>query len=75
MVETAERVGAVLWTDGLDEHVGVRCVIEVSTEDRPTGRVVLHTFIDGRGSMASFELDRERAIDMAAQILDAVVLR
>jgi hypothetical protein len=75
MVETAERVDAVLWTDGLEEHVGARCVLEVSTEDSGPSRVMLHTFIDGRGSMVSFELDRERVIDLAAQLLAAVALR
>jgi hypothetical protein len=46
--------------------------LEVQRDLSGPGRVAVHTMINGTGSHASYYLDREAAIELAARLLLAV---
>jgi len=70
--ETQTKVKVEFWP--LDSDSAVIADLEVERDDYDAGRVALHTFIDGQGSKASYYLDREAAIVLARNILDACAL-
>lgn len=73
MTDTDLRTASILWTEGLDGFEGEQIYVEIERSD--VDEIALHTFIDGRGSMASIYWTRERAIEMARQLLNAAALR
>jgi hypothetical protein len=78
MSTTDSRVPARLWSipdePGEGEREDVDAYLDVESDDGGPGRVAIHTFIDGRGSMVSYYLDREAAIQFARMLLQAVEL-
>lgn len=71
MTTQTKQVPAEFW--GTDAWVGVQAELEV-TRDECTPRIDISTFVNGEGSKTSFYLDRESAIMLARNILDAVAL-
>lgn len=70
------RITAALWLtagDFEEDHEDTKVMVEVE-RDEPN-EISLHTFIDGRGSLITYTFDREEALNLAAQILNAVRLR
>lgn len=75
-IEDADRIRAEWWnsaSDELEEFPG-RVYLQVECDESGPGRVSVHTMVDGAGSKASYYLDRESAIELAAQILNIVRL-
>lgn len=62
------RVGGHAWHD--DEERPDRAFLEVERED--DGETSIHTFVNDRGSLSSFTLDRESAIALARDLLKSV---
>jgi len=76
IIEDTDRVRAEWWngtSDALGEEPG-RVYLEVERDESGPGRVSVHTMVNGEGSRASYYLDRESAIELAAQILNIVRL-
>lgn len=73
-VETqTNRIRAEFWP--MNEDDGTTAFIEaIPDENGEPGRVSIHTFVNGEGSVTSYYLDREAAICLARDILAAVSL-
>jgi hypothetical protein len=70
--ETQIKIKVEFWP--MDSDSAVIADLEVERDDYDAGRIALHTFIDGQGSKTSYYLDREAAIVLARNILDAAAL-
>lgn len=70
--EMQTKVKAEFWP--MDSDSAVIAELEVGRDEYDAGRVALHTFIDGQGSKASYYIDREAAIVLARNVLDACAL-
>lgn len=69
---TETRLPALCWADRMEwEHAGVDLEVEREGEDS----IAVHTFLDGTGSHITYELTRERAIDLARRLLNEARLR
>lgn len=67
------KVWAEFWPD--DAAAGVRATVEVTRDEYDPGKVAISTYVDGRGSVTSYYLDREAAISLARELLSAAALR
>ena len=71
---TDSRVSGTLWTDGLEIIEGDPYMVEVERVD--VDEIALHTFDNqGHGSKLSLYWSRERAVEVARQLLNAAALR
>ena len=75
----AQRVAVEWWDEkAVDDQVstykGVLASLEVEADEGRPGRVAIHTFVDGNGSLSSFYLDRESALSLARDILKTIAL-
>lgn len=68
--QTQTSVKAEFWPE--DCESGRIAQLEVERDEYDAGCIELHTFVDGRGSLTSYVLDREAAIVLARNILNAV---
>lgn len=78
MIDLDIRTRAGLWLTASDldadfDAMGASVDLEVERDD--ADRISLHTFIDGRGSMVTYELTREATIELATKLLAAAQLR
>ena len=75
-MSTTTRTPAEFWpmTDRDAVPEPLQANLEVERDDGGPGRVVIHTYVNGEGSLTSYYLDREAAIEMARDILGAVAL-
>jgi predicted dithiol-disulfide oxidoreductase (DUF899 family) len=68
------RVAATVWTEGVESTEGEVSYVEVERTD--VDEIALHMFDhDGQGSIFSTYWSRERAIEIARQLLNAAALR
>lgn len=76
MTITETRTDARLWTqlDDFEKQAYEGDNVNLEVEADSLNRVLLHTFIEGRGSLVSFEFNREDAITLATKLLNAVSL-
>lgn len=71
MTVDVTRIRAEFWGETTGSEDGTTAFIEAVPEGEP-GRVAIHTFVDDEGSVTSYYLDRESAITLARDLLDAV---
>lgn len=71
--ETQTKIKAEFWGESDTETARIADV-EIERDENDAGRVALYTFVDGRGSVTSYYLDREAALVLARNILNAVTL-
>jgi hypothetical protein len=59
------------WRGHEDELDPVVADLEAERDENDTNLVVVHTYVDGRGSLSSYVLDRESARRFAVRLLMA----
>lgn len=76
IIQDTDRVRAEWWHGEEDEleESPQRVYLEVERDEGGAGRVSIHTMLGGTGSHASYYLDREATIELAAKLLNAVRL-
>lgn len=70
--ETQTKIKAEFWGQEVEE--GKLADVEIERDENDAGRIALHTFVDGHGSVTSYYFDREAALVLARNILNAVTL-
>jgi hypothetical protein len=70
--DTKNQVKVEFWPG--DSESAQIAMLEVERDEYDAGAIGLHTFVDGHGSVTSYVLDREAAIVLARNLLDAVSL-
>ena len=75
--DTKTTVKALFWsgTDGEAEYENAAADLELERDEDNPSMIALHTFVDGRGSVTSYYIDREQAIRLAHALLSEAMIR